>query len=550
MGPVTRVIGRESELTLIREFVDADAPRRAIVLTGRAGIGKTTLWEAAIELARERGWRVLAARGSGAEAQLPFSALIDLSDDVVTNDLAGLAGPQRTALEVALLRAEPAEEPPSAQAIALGFRNLLRTLSARAPLLIMIDDVQWLDEPSLEVLTFLARRLREQRVAFLLTRRAEEPSAIERALDRGDVQSVEIPPLSFGAIRRLLIDRLGLRVSRQLLRRIIDITLANPLFALELGRELLASGVPADAEELPVPAGIEDLLGTRVASLAPSARRVLLALALSADLRVGELVAVASQEAVDEAVDWRARPRRWLPRACRASAASGCRAAERGPRRAPRVAHLARGRDVRSRAAGDASGTRRGGSRRHAVCDRGRSVGRGLGARSSATGGHAGRARASVDAGRLGASSSARAQLGGVSRDSRRDAPLGGPADARGGGASARRAAGPRACLMLAESAGSQHMDDLAALRQRALAEGADDPGLQARGLAKQASNAAASTISDMRRAEESALAAVRAAASAGPGHSAHRPVRPVLGTGDERALSRRPVRRLEGGVG
>src|ERR1019366_9304207 len=243
MGSLTRVIGRESELVLIREFVDANASRRAFVLTGRAGIGKTTLWEAAIGLARERGWRVLAARGSSAEAKLPFSALIDLCDDVVTGDLAGLAGPQRTALEVALLRAEPVDGPPSAQAIALGFRNLLRSLAADTQLLIVIDDVQWLDESSLEVLTFLARRLREERVAFLLTRRADTSTAIERALDRGDVQCVEVSPLSFGAIRRLLIDRLGLRVSRQLLRRIVEITLANPLFVLELGRELLANGV-------------------------------------------------------------------------------------------------------------------------------------------------------------------------------------------------------------------------------------------------------------------------------------------------------------------
>src|ERR1035437_4616943 len=270
MGSLTRVIGRESELVLIREFVDANASRRAFVLTGRAGIGKTTLWEAAIGLARERGWRVLAARGSRAEARL---------------------------------RAEPVDGPPSAQAIALGFRNLLRSLAAETQLLIVIDDVQWLDESSLEVLTFLARRLREERVAFLLTRRADTSTAIERALDRGDVQCVEVSPLSFGAIRRLLIDRLGLRVSRQLLRRIVEITLANPLFVLELGRELLANGVPVAAEELPVPAGIEDLLGMRVASLASPLRRVLVALALSGDLRVGELVAVVSEGAVDDAVD-------------------------------------------------------------------------------------------------------------------------------------------------------------------------------------------------------------------------------------------------------
>src|ERR1019366_6106447 len=512
MGSLTRVIGRESELVLIREFVDANASRRAFVLTGRAGIGKTTLWEAAIGLARERGWRVLAARGSSAEAKLPFSALIDLCDDVVTGDLAGLAGPQRTALEVALLRAEPVDGPPSAQAIALGFRNLLRSLAADTQLLIVIDDVQWLDESSLEVLTFLARRLREERVAFLLTRRADTSTAIERALDRGDVQCVEVSPLSFGAIRRLLIDRLGLRVSRQLLRRIVEITLANPLFVLELGRELLANGVPVAAEELPVPAGIEDLLGMRVASLASPLRRVLVALALSADLRVGELVAVVSEGAVDEAVD------RGIVRVdgdrVRAAhpllAAAAVRSVGRAERRELHVALAGALSDVELRAMHLALTV----AEAAAVASA-----RGARQQSVALAEHALRLTPPDSEHRAARVLSLAAYLETAGE-------MGRLADLLTPEVESLPPGEPRAraWLMLAEGAGSRHMDDLAALRQRALAEAGDDPGLRARALAKQASHAAASTISDILGAEQSALAAVEAAAAAGPGGPAPPP--------------------------
>jgi DNA-binding CsgD family transcriptional regulator len=517
MGSAIRVIGRESELALIREFVDTGAWVRALVLTGRPGIGKTTLWDAAIGLARERGWRVLAARGSGAEAQLPFSALIDLCDGIATEDLAGLAEPQRAALEVALLRTEPTDEPPSGQAIALGFRNLLRTLAADTPLFIVIDDVQWLDESSLELLTFVSRRLHEEHVAFLLTRRSDTPTEIERSLDRGDVQSVEIPPLSFGAIRRLLIDRLGLRVSRQLLRRIIDITLANPLFALELGRELLANGVPADAEELPVPADIEDLLGMRVASLAPPLRRVLVALALSADLRVGELVAVASEGAVDGAVDRgivqvdgdRVRAAHPL------LAAAAVRSVGRAERRELHLALAGALSDVELRAMHLALAAEEADDTLSATVADAAAIASARGARQQAVAlaEHALRLTRADSNHRASRVLDLAAYLE-TAGEMRRLADLLAPEMASLPPGAPRA----RAWLMLSESSDSRHMNDLAAAQRRALAEGSDDPGLRARALAKQACNAAASTISDIPGAEEAALSAMEAAAAAGPG--------------------------------
>ena len=249
------VVGRESELVALREFMADCQPARGLVLTGGPGIGKTTLWETGISIAAERGTRVLSARASSAEAQLSFAALIDLCDGVRTAALAGLPEPQRAALEVALLRATPTGPPPEPQAIAQAFLNVIRALSADAPVLLAVDDNQWLDSPSAEVLTFVARRVGDVPVAFLLSRRGDQASAIEATLERGQMERLQVGPLSFGATRSVLAERLGLNMSRQLLRRVVDITLGNPLFVLELGRVLLGAACPRSATTSRCPAG-------------------------------------------------------------------------------------------------------------------------------------------------------------------------------------------------------------------------------------------------------------------------------------------------------
>ena len=91
-------------------------------------------------------------------------------------------------------------------------------------------------------------------------------------------------------------------VSRQLLRRIYDATLGNALFALEVGRKLVDEGPPGIGEDLPVPDAVEDLLGLRVDRLPEGVRRLLLAVALSPDLRVGQLDTLADTETLDLAV--------------------------------------------------------------------------------------------------------------------------------------------------------------------------------------------------------------------------------------------------------
>ena len=185
---------------------------------------------------------------------------------------------------MALLRAEPEGAPPEPHAIALGFLNTLRALAAREPLLVAIDDVQWLDPPSADALDFVVRRLEGEPVGFLLAKRLGIETAFESALERRALGRLEVGPLSLGATRRILSERLGLSLTRQLLRRIHETTLGNPLFALEVGRTLADHGLPAIGEEIPVPDSVEDLLGTRVERLPGPVRRLLLVVALSAEL--------------------------------------------------------------------------------------------------------------------------------------------------------------------------------------------------------------------------------------------------------------------------
>ena len=215
-----RVVGREQELAALAACVSGGtAPGGAAVVVGEPGIGKTTLWEAAVEMARAQGLRTLLARPTDAEARLAHGTLVDLFDGVAPHELAGLLPPQRRALEVALLRAEPDGRAPEAGAVPVGLLNALRLLAARTPLVIGIDDLQSLDAQSAEALAFAARRLDSAPVRFVLARRPGRPGLLEAALASHGLAEVVVGPLSLGATRRLVSLRLGLSLPRHVLRR-------------------------------------------------------------------------------------------------------------------------------------------------------------------------------------------------------------------------------------------------------------------------------------------------------------------------------------------
>jgi DNA-binding CsgD family transcriptional regulator len=294
--------GRGAELGAVEGFLGPGPAGRALVLSGEPGIGKSTLWEAGVGLARSRGFAAWFTRASEAEAQLSFAGLADLVEAAGAGVLAGLPGPQRHAVEVAVRRAEPAGAPPEPLAIAAGLLGALRLAAGAGPVLVAVDDLPWLDRASAAALVFAARRLAGEDVRFLVSRRSGRPAELERVLEPAGVARVELGPLSFGAISGLLAGRLAGPLPRRVARQVFETSGGNPLFALELGRAVLERGLPEIGAALPVPEVLGELFGARVGALPPGVRRALLAVALSADLSGAELAAVTGPLAVQDAV--------------------------------------------------------------------------------------------------------------------------------------------------------------------------------------------------------------------------------------------------------
>jgi Amidase len=182
------------------------------------------------------------ARPSEAEAQLSFLGLSDLLANVLDETLEALPPPQRRALAAALLLDDPVGAVPEDRAIALAVLGVLQMLAEEHPVVVAVDDVQWLDRPTSAVLTYALRRLRDVSVALLVTaRRAEPPRRlpiVEWGSDSAQVSHLDLEPLSAGAVHRLLVKRLGVALSRPVLIRLHDVTGGNPFYARELSRSL------------------------------------------------------------------------------------------------------------------------------------------------------------------------------------------------------------------------------------------------------------------------------------------------------------------------
>jgi DNA-binding CsgD family transcriptional regulator len=296
------LVGRERETALAADAISPNGPGRGAVLLGAPGIGKTTVWAAVVATARELGALTLTARPAAPEAGLSFAGLADLFEDIGSEALSRLPPSERRGLEVALLRAEPSEEPATARQIAAAVLGVLRQLADASPVVVAVDDVIWLDAASAQALAFTARRLADRHVRFLFTRPPGRASSLERAFAHGDLERLEVAPLSFGAVRALLSRRLALPLPRRVVHQIYESSGGNPLYALEVGRLVADRGAPRVGEELPIPEDVEDLVGDRVARLSPAQRRLLAAVSLGADLRDAELASLAEPTDVAAAI--------------------------------------------------------------------------------------------------------------------------------------------------------------------------------------------------------------------------------------------------------
>jgi predicted ATPase len=235
------IIGRRSELKALARFVEAvHVGGRALLIEGEAGIGKTALLHEGVRAARANGFRVLTARAAPAEAQMAFAAIGDLFTPTLEETLPSLAPVQRHALEIALLLREPEGPPPEVRVLGVALVSAVSSLAQEGPLLLALDDVQWVDASSADVLGFMLQRVDGRPVGVLATVRGR-PVRAPLDLDRAFAATERLPlePLSIGAIHRLLMERLSLNLPRPSLVRVHAAAGGNPFYALELGRALV-----------------------------------------------------------------------------------------------------------------------------------------------------------------------------------------------------------------------------------------------------------------------------------------------------------------------
>jgi ATP/maltotriose-dependent transcriptional regulator MalT len=286
-----RIVSRQAEEQTVVDFLEA-APKRpcALIVAGDPGIGKTTLWLDAVGRAGDAGFRVLASRAAAAESVLAYTALSDLLSDVDESIWADLPAPQREGLDAALLRRRDDARNTDARAVAAAFLAVIARLAVQGPVLIAIDDLQWLDTSSANIVSFAGRRL-PAGAALLCTTRTEEAASRLQLPSPGGIRQIRMQPLNVGELRQVLMLQLGASVSRPTLLRIHEIAGGNPFFALELAREV---GGNARASELSLPSSLNELVSSRIGRLAPGAQDAMLAMASLPDPTV-QLVAQATK---------------------------------------------------------------------------------------------------------------------------------------------------------------------------------------------------------------------------------------------------------------
>ncbi|WP_308204728.1 helix-turn-helix transcriptional regulator [Mycolicibacterium flavescens] len=283
------VVSRAHEMHSISEIVSAAAQRPAgLLLEGEAGIGKTTLWLAALQHARDSGFTVMSARAWEAESKLAYGTVADLLTDIDTDALASLPQVQRVAVNRVLMRDDAGGPETDQHVVAAAMLSVIETMAVDNPVVIAVDDLQWLDACSRDVLAFVARRLRG-RVALVVTERAdpEQPSTTSWLhLARPDALTrVRVSPMTLGGLHELISSRIGRSLPRPTIMRIADVSGGNPFYALEMARAI-------DTEP-DLPRTLAELVQRRITDLDDDANDALLAAASVADPTV-ELLAAAT----------------------------------------------------------------------------------------------------------------------------------------------------------------------------------------------------------------------------------------------------------------
>jgi DNA-binding CsgD family transcriptional regulator len=285
------IVGREREMEVLAAVLESARSGRAaaLCLVGEAGAGKTTLLEAAEDAAQ--GFRRLTATGFESETSLGHAGLLGALGPL-DPFLDALPGAQRGALDAALGRSDT----PAAgdrYLVAAATLSLLARAAEDQPVLVAVEDLQWLDRESTAALTFAARRLRHDAVAFVLASRPDAFTDLTAGID-----TLTVPGLPVGEAERLLAGT----VSARLVPRLVEATGGNPLALLETSRRLTPAqrrGVAPLPAHLPVGTRLVDAFAAEVVALPEPSRRAAVLLAASGEPAEGPVVAALAASGAD-----------------------------------------------------------------------------------------------------------------------------------------------------------------------------------------------------------------------------------------------------------
>jgi DNA-binding NarL/FixJ family response regulator len=295
-----RLLGRDRELERLHGMIDRiEEGGSTLAILGEPGIGKSALLDAAVERARERGVAVVTTTATPSEARFAFGALHRLLLPFL-DGLDRLPDPQRRALDIAFGAAEG--DAPDAFLVGLATLGAVTEREAQSPLLLVVDDAQWLDRSSAEVLAFFGRRLEMEPVVLLVAVRTGVPSD----LDEAGLPGLVLAGLEEDASRALL-EQNGPDLPGDLKGRILQEAAGNPLALIELPAAAVDLDLTRASDPLPLTARLEAAFATRLTALDADARALLLLAALDdGDLAELSRAAEALLGAPVAVVDWTA----------------------------------------------------------------------------------------------------------------------------------------------------------------------------------------------------------------------------------------------------
>ncbi|MGP3963187.1 ATP-binding protein [Nonomuraea sp. 3N208] len=288
------LFGREAELKALAKLIDDPGDGSGVLIRGEAGIGKSALVAEAVSAASVAGLRVLTTTGVEAEQNLAYAGLHQLLYPIQAG-VGALPAPQCDALRSALGLAEAAE--PSAYLVGLATLTLLAEAAAVRPLLVVAEDVHWLDRASADVLAFMARRIESEPIVMVATLREGE---------RWHMQDAGLSPMSVARlsdeVAAELLDSIAPDLTPAVRARLLEVAAGNPLALTELPAVIGDHSGPGPllslndrlgglGPVLPLSERLERAFTARVAALPAPARTALLVAALNQSDSVSDTLA-------------------------------------------------------------------------------------------------------------------------------------------------------------------------------------------------------------------------------------------------------------------